>query len=81
MSRQSIDFTLSRTSSGGGVHKSTNIDFFSSMVMSISEPNRPSHKQMDFYSSIATKPELRDAANNFNQTAAKELASNGEELP
>ena len=64
VSRQSIDFTMSRTNSGG--HKSTSLDLFSSMVMSINEPSKPSNKQVDFYSSIAARPELKGSANKFN---------------
>lgn len=82
VSGQSIDFTMSRTSSAEKGHKSPTLDFFSSMVMSISEHNRPlSSKHTDFYSSIVAKPELRHSAQDFNETAVKELAKSGETLP
>jgi hypothetical protein len=65
VSRQSVDFNLSRHNSGG--HKTNTFDLFSSVVMSINEPNKHPNKHIDLYASIATKPELKGAANNFNQ--------------
>lgn len=65
VSRQSVDFNLSRNNSGG--HKTTTFDLFSSVVMSINEPTKHPNKHLDLYASIATKPELKGAANNFNQ--------------
>lgn len=69
VSRQSVDFNLSRQNSGG--HRTSTFDLFSSVVMTINEPKRHSNKNLDLYASIATKPELKGAANNFNEEACR----------
>ena len=71
VSRQSIDLTLSRNNSSG--HKSGTYDLFASMMMSINEPGKHINKHKDIYANIATKPELKGAADEFNQEACKGL--------
>ena len=55
VSRQSIDFTMSRSSSREKGHKSSAISLFASMMMNIDQ-GKNNANPIDIYSSIAGKP-------------------------
>ena len=61
VSRQSIDFTMSRTNSKEKGHKTNAISLIASIVMNI-EQGKNNPNPIDIYSSIAGKPELKFAA-------------------
>ena len=81
VSRQSIDYSMNsmmRSNSKDKGHKSNPMTLLASIVMNINEQNKNPGQPIDIYSSIATKPELKTAANEFNEEAKKELKNAGD---